>query len=413
MLGGEMRNSPAFKHSLFLSSFLLLAFSKASEVKAELRDWSGSASLSSVGSITDRVLWNLRPEIALQFTRGFSSIKGLNFDLQVRGRADTQSRFETNGRHVDTRVDRLAFELLGSQTSLAVGLQKWSWGEPTSFDGVDVVSAQDLSEPLYSDRELVKLAAPALTFQFLGDNSIFQLIWVVMAQRSPVPESVESLEVVAPRPLRFGKDMEFAIKAGGLTRSGWDINGYWASHLERIPQLVLGMGTSARMLQLYEPRVLTIGLTSTQSFGDAVVRFEFAQHSDRAVPLAGLIQQESATQLVIQTGVDWNVGSLLTLTGEMVAERWGRESSEGFVRASEYGSFGLRKTFNDGEVEVQLNSLLSFQLSETLSSAKVVWKLLDDWQWDASINIARTSIGRPLARRQLKDLVRSEVSYRF
>ncbi|MEY2988021.1 MAG: hypothetical protein RJB13_1542, partial [Pseudomonadota bacterium] len=158
-----MKTCDAIRYKILLSAGILTSFAITHEGFAELRNWSGTASISTIGSPSDRVLWNLRPEIALQYARAFDSLSGLNFDLQVRGRADTQSRFEESGQHFDSRIDNLAIELLGSKTSLAVGLQKLSWGEPTSFDGVDVVNARDLSEPLYSDRELVKLAAPALT----------------------------------------------------------------------------------------------------------------------------------------------------------------------------------------------------------------------------------------------------------
>lgn len=380
---------------------------------ADLRQWSGSASVLSVGSPSDRVLWNLRPEIALQYMRGFKSVRNLNLDLQVRGRADVQSRFEDSDNHFDARIDKLVLEWLGSRASLAVGMQKVSWGEPTSFDGVDVVNARDFSEPLYTDRELVKLASPALSLQFLADSAIFQFIWTFMARRSPVPQSIESVPVKQSGPLIFGKDMEFAVKAGGLTQSGWDINGYWSSHLERLPQFVVTSSASGFVLELYEPRVFTVGLTATQSVGDLVGRFELALHSDRAVPESGLIRSESASQFVLQAGFDWNAASSLTLTGELFGERWSRESSAGFVSASEYAALGLRKSFKKGEIEVQANTIFDVQFRESLSSGRLAWKFKDEWQLNLDLYLAKTSNGRALARRQLKDLIRSELIYRF
>ena len=408
-----MKSSDTRKSKFFLAAFSAIFGSFSVEGVADLRNSSGTASLTTVGSPADRVLWNLRPEVALQYARSFSMLKGLNLDLQVRGRADTQSQFELSGRHYDTRIDRAVIELLGSKSSVAVGFQKVSWGEPTSFDGVDVVNARDLNEPLYSDRELVKLSVPALAFQFLGDNSIFQLVWVFMAQRSPIPEWVEGIPVKEPSPLRLGEDMEVAVKAGGLTRSGWDINGYWAWHLERLPQLILTQSSVGAALELYEPRVLTVGLTTTQAVGETVIRFELAQHSDRAVPDFGMLKSESASQVVSQIGLDWNVGETTTLTGEFLFERWGRESSSGFVGSSELAGLGMRKIFNNGKFETQVNTLFDFRLIESFASGRLVWKFQDQWQFDLAANVARTSKGRPLARRLLKDLIRSELSVRF
>lgn len=399
---------------LFIGTTLVcISFAFPQEGRAELSRFGGKFSLSSAGSPSDRVLWHLRPELALQYAHEFRQFEGLNLDLQVRGRADMQTPIGFSENYFDGKVDKLTLEWLGSRTSFAAGFQKLSWGGPSSFDGVDVVNAIDLSEPQYSDRELVKLAAPAFSFQFLGDNSIFQLVWVVLAQRSPVPESVNSIPVLKPRLLRFADDMEFSLKAGGLTKSGWDLSGYWSSHLERIPQWVVLNLPTGPVLELNEPRVFTFGLTSTQSISDVVLRFEFAHHSGRALPEVGLTEREVASQTVLQVGSDWNISDQSTLVGEFVAERWSRESSSGFESSLEYVALGVRRNSQNGSFETQFNLLFDPALKERLFSGRVAWKLSDVWQFDLDLNLVNTSKGRALARRQLKDLLRSELSFRF
>ena len=73
----------------------------------------------------------------------------------------------------------------------------------------------------------------------------------------------------------------------------------------------------------------------------------------------------------------------------------------------------MRKIFNNGKFETQVNTLFDFRLIESFASGRLVWKFQDQWQFDLAANVARTSKGRPLARRLLKDFIRSELSVRF
>lgn len=396
---------------LFLiTSFVAWCTPLASADQTRVR---GEASLTSVGSPSDRVLWHLRPEVLLQFNRELGQARNVIVDAQVRARADSQSDFLASQRRFDLRFDRLVLEWLGRDASLTAGTQIWSWGHPSSFDGVDVLNPIDLSEPLFSDRNLSKIAVPAVSIQFLGENSIFQLIWVVQAQRSPVPDEVNGIHVKKPQALDLGEEMEFGVKAGGLTKSGWDINGYWSSHLERVPQALLELQSGSPEVVFFEPRVFTLGLTATQSIDEFVLRAEAAYHANRAVPEALVARGESSGQLVVQSGVDWNISSETVVLADLMLERWGRESSEQFESSSEYGSLGIRSLFRSGTLETQFNYLLDSEMKEDLLSGKIVWKFWDVWELSVEVTQAHTSNGRALARRRIRDLIGSKLVVKF
>lgn len=396
--------------------FRLIAFVVALHAPLAFADQTlmgGEVSLSSVGSSSDRVLWHLRPEVLLQVNRAFGKTRSVSVDLQVRGRADTQSDFVLSRGRFDLRFDRLVLEWLGRDTSFTAGIQKWSWGHPSSLDGVDVVNPFDLTEPLFSDRNLAKLAVPSVAMQFLGENSIFQLIWVVQAQRSPVPEAINGIPVREPQKLPLGDEMEFAVKAGGLTKSGWDINGYWSSHLERAPQTLLDVQNAGPEVVFFEPRVFTLGLTATQSVAEFVVRAEAAYHANRAVPEEFVARGESAGQLVVQSGFDWNVSDDSVIVGDVMLERWSRESTEQFKASSEYASLGVRSVFRSSSLETQFIYLMDADMAEDLLSGKIVWAFWDVWELSLEMTQAHTSSGRALARRRIRDLIGSQVSVKF
>lgn len=143
--------------------------------------------------------------------------------------------------------------------------------------------------------------------------------------RSPVGDDIENIPVESPDEHLWIHDLEVAFKAGGLLKSGWDINGYLLSYFERIPQPIFKFpasppaagvpptrgnsnqpvgSVSAVTLRLNEPRVFTLGLTATQSAGDYVYRGELALHTNRALPDVPSTKASLADQAVFHGTTD-------------------------------------------------------------------------------------------------------------
>jgi hypothetical protein len=400
-----------WKRLIFLSACSLFGF--CSHARAELRAWSGNAELSTVGSPEDSVLWNFRPGLGLKWEPSFSLLPHWSLGLEGRIRADSQSEFAASGRQFDARVDRAVLQWIGSEASLSAGWQKFTWGDSAFLDGVDVLNARDLTEPVYTDDELLKIAVPSVSLQYLAGNTVFQAVMIVQPSRSPVPTEAAGVNVNAPEPLRPGDVYEFGLKAGGLLKNGWDINGYLASHLERIPQAVLVQDPLGLSVRLFEPRVFTLGVTATQSAGDVVVRSEMAFHFNRALPQFGLAQEATANQMVGHVTADFTLFSDLILTGELWAEKWSEASSDSFKNTSSLLGARLQKSLWSQRADTSLGFLSSASVNESLLTAGFTWKFLDAWQWNIDAYRVQTSKGHSLARRQLKNLINSTLKFQF
>lgn len=393
-------------------AFLFLSLTPFSAT-ADIHSWSLGAEVASVGSLSDRVLWNLRPGLNLKWDSSLAKSSALNVSFEARVRADTQAEFAASRSRYDGRLDTAIVGWTGSSANVALGWQKFTWGDSAFLDGVDVLNPRDLSEPLYTDDELLKIATPAVSAQYLGANTIFQTVLILKPERSPVPDEIESLRVAKPKRFEFGDQLELGVKAGGLLKSGWDINGYIASHLERVPQIVLLPQPPIPSLRVHEPRVATLGLTATQSSGDWVFRSEVAMHSNRAVPKRGITQDLTADQFVVHLTSDLTVGSDLILTGEIWAEKWTEPSTADFSNANILLGFRIQKPFLAPQFDSNLALLISPRGEESFVTTGLSWKFLESWEWDLDAYFVQLSKGHSLERRNLKDLLRSSLRYQF
>lgn len=403
--------SVCWKQLIFLAACSL--FCVYPDARAEVREWSGSAELFTVGSPESRVLWHFRPGLGLKSERIFVRFPHWSLGLEGRIRADSQTEFAASGRQFDARVDRAVLVWTGSQASFSAGWQKFTWGDSAFLEGVDVLNARDLTEPVYTDDELRKVAVPSVSFQYLAGNTVFQAVMIVEPARSPLPTQAAGVSVSAREHLRPGDVYEFGLKAGGLLKNGLDINGYLASHLERIPQAVLVPNPLGLSVRLFEPRVFTLGLSATQASGDVVVRSEMAFHFNRALPEFGLVQEATANQIVGRVTADLTLFSDLILTGELSAEKWSEASSDSFQNTSTLFGVRVQKPILSQRVDASLGFLSSASLAESLLTAGFAWKFLDAWQWNLDAYRVQTSKGHSLARRQLRNLITSTLKFQF
>ncbi|MEN9530689.1 MAG: hypothetical protein RI932_2562 [Pseudomonadota bacterium] len=405
---------PGSMFARFVALFSLgAAVGMSSAAQADLRNWGGFLEVLSVGSVPDKVLWNLRPTLNVKGEQPILGSKSWSLGVDTRLRVDTQADFLRTQNRYDFRFDKAALQWVGDSASVSFGWQKFTWGDTAFLDGVDVLNARDLSEPLYTDDELLKLAVPALSLQYLASSTVFQLVLIPLPERSPVPESAAGLVIKAPDELAYGEQLEFGLKAGGLLKSGWDINGYLASHLERIPQLrlvFLPQGTQAR---LYEPRVFTLGLTATQSLGDFVFRCEVAAHINRALPEVGLQNESSSDQFVLNLTTDLTLLDDFLISGQVWAEQWSAPSSQQFTNADMLLGTRLQKPFFSGRLEASAGAFGSFSSNESLITSGLNFRVFDSLQFSFDAYFAQTSKGHALERRQFKDLLRSSLKYQF
>lgn len=396
----------------FLFSFSTTVFFQIS-ARADLHAWGGSAEILSIGSISDRVLWNLRPGLNLNWEPSLSASQNFKLAFEGRVRFDTQSKFLSSGTYFDHRIDRALAQWTGDQASFALGWQKFTWGDSAFWDGVDVLNPRDLNESPYTDDELLKIATPSFSAQYLGGNTVFQAVLTFDTVRSTFPDELDALKVNKPLIHRGPESLEFGLKAGGLLKQGWDINGYLSSHIERVPQYVLVPSDAVPSLRLHEPRVFTLGLTATQSVGDFVFRSELALHSNRAVPDMGSTTALTAEQLVFRATGDFAVWSDMMITGEIWSENWTSPSTERFKNTNVLLGLRVRKPLLTSSLESNLSFLSSDDGEEWLASGGVSWKLLGDLLWNVDVYFVQLSKGHALARRNFKDLIRSNINYQF
>jgi hypothetical protein len=375
--------------------------------------WSGAVEVLSVGSVKDRVLWTLRPGVSLQGDSSLAPSSRWSVAGEGRLRYDRQLPFLRSKSSWDARIDRATLRWQGESNSLTAGLQKITWGDFGSFDGVDQLNPRDLSELVYANDELRKLALPALNFQWLTDNRVFQVVMTAQTEGSPLPQEREGLRVARAHSVDSRPPLELGVKAGGLLKSGWDLNGYVLSHVEQTPQFVLTSAPQGEGIEAFEPRVLTLGVTGTQTVGDFVVRSEVAFHSSRALPSfvqnAGVV----ADQAVLNLSSDVTLFDDFLLSSQYHGETWLAPSRSDFKNKNGLVGFGVQKPFWNRNVETSLSVLISPDGTESLFSGKASLKMMDSGQFALEIYDAKTSTGRALGRRGLQDLVVSHFSYLF
>ena len=382
--------------------------------RADLKSWTLKPEVVSVGSVSDRVLWNFRPGLGLKWKDSFWGSDQFSFAAAARFRGDVQANFVSTQRPYEFKIDESYLQWQGNRASAALGWQKYTWGDSAFFDGVDFLNPRDLSEPLYDDDDAIKIPVPSVNFQYLGDNTIFQTVLTLKAERTPVDRDIQGIGIKTPAERGWLSAIEVGGKAGGLLKSGWDLNGYILSHFERVPQFVtvLKPFTEAE-LELSEPRVFTLGLTATQSVGDFVFRGEFAQHSNRAVPDQGAIERKIASQAVFHATVDATAFTNIVTTFEVWREWWSAKSNARFRGDSALLGIRLQKPFWDGRLEPSAGYLASPDRAESWGFVKLDVKTFESSQISIEGHWAKTSTGRVLARRGLKNLIRSSVSYQF
>lgn len=404
---------PASRRFLSLAALAALLINVGAELCAHADSWSGAAEVFTVGSMEDRVLWTLRP--SLMFKGDFSLAKSSRWSIAGEGRVryDQQLQFQRSRSHWDARLDRAVVNWQGETSSVSMGFQKFTWGDFGFLDGVDQVNPRDLSEPVYGDDELRKLALPALSFQSLADNRVFQIVWAARTEGTPLPEESDGLRIERDESFHSQPPFEFAVKAGGLLKSGWDLNGYLLSHLERAPQGVVKTAQQGARLVAYEPRVFTLGLTGTQAVDDFVFRTEFAFHSNRALPAVVQNVEVVADQAVLNLNSDVTLGNDLLLSGQLHAEKWLTSSRSDFKSNNSLVGVGVQKPFWDRKVETNVSLLLSPDGTESLLSGQLTLKVLDAGEFSLAVYEAQTSTGRALRRRGLQDLVVSHFKYLF
>ncbi|NBW83621.1 hypothetical protein EBR21_17890, partial [bacterium] len=354
------------------SGALFLCFGFQLVAKADLKSWSLAPEVLSVGSVSDRKLLNLRPGLGLKWGASVWDSDQFSFDAEARFRGDSKAKFVSTGKQYEFKVDKAYLQWQGNHSSASVGWQKYTWGDSAFFDGVDFLNPRDLSEPLYSDDDEIKIPVPSVNFQYLGNNTVFQTVLTLKSQRTPVDRDFQGIPIKAPTVPRWLSSMEVGGKAGGLLKSGWDLNGYILSHFERVPQFVLVPKSLTNVeLQLNEPRVFTMGLTATQSIDNFVFRGEFAQHSNRAVPDQGAIEKKIASQAVFHATMDATSFKDLLTTFEFWREWWTVKSTEGFRGESALLGFRLQKPVWNGRLEPSAGYLASPDRSETWAFAKL------------------------------------------
>ncbi|MFZ9519527.1 MAG: hypothetical protein ACO3A4_03530 [Silvanigrellaceae bacterium] len=393
---------------------ILLCTSFSSVSRADLKSWSLTPEVETVGSVSDRVLWNLRPGLGFKWKDSLWKSDEFSFDAQARFRSDTQADFVSTQSRYEFKTEAAYLQWQGNRASAALGWQKYTWGDSAFFDGVDFLNPRDLSEPLYADDDSIKIPVPSANFQYLGNNTIFQTVVTFKSERTPVAKDYNGIPIRAPGERVWLSDVEVGGKAGGLLKSGWDLNGYILSHLERVPQFVLVPKSLTDFeLQLHEPRVFTLGLTATQSIGDFVFRGEFAHHANRAVPDQGATERGLASQAVFHGTMDATVSKNTLVTFELWSEWWSEKSSERFRGESTLIGVRLQRPFWDGRLEPSAGYLSAPDGAESWGFAKIDIKIFESSRIGVEGHWAKTSTGRVLARRGLKNLIRSTASWQF
>lgn len=382
--------------------------------RAELKSWSATPEVLTVGTTKDRRLLNLRPGLGLKWQSEVYFFEEISISLEAKLRADTRSKFVSTGKKYELKSDHAVIQWQGNRASVGLGLQKYTWGDSAFFDGVDFLNPRDLTEPLYSDDEQIKIAVPSVNLQYLGDNTVFQTVITLKPSRSPLGGSFNGVAVEKAPARRWFMDSEFGLKAGGLLKNGWDINGYLLSYFERVPQFYLsGSPQTGFVLKVNEPRVFSMGLSATQSAGDFVFRSEFALHSNRALQDQGALLRSRSDQAVFHATLDATLLKDLITTFEVWQEHWFVSKSANFIPDSTLVGLRTQKPFWDGRFEPAAGVLLSPDRKEQWRYVRAQLKPYESLQLSAELHWAKTSTGRVLARRGLKNLIRSTISYQF
>ena len=393
---------------------------------ADLKTWTLTPEITTAGSAHDRVLWNFRPAVNAQWETALFERDDLSFHFDGKLRADTQQKFVSTGQKYEFRVNKAYLQWQGNKAGISLGMQRLTWGDSAFLDGVDMINPRDLTEPLYADDETVKLAVPAVNLQYLGENTIFQIVLTLKAVRSPVRDNLNGTVIVRPKQRKWFNDLELAFKAGGLLKNGWDVNGYLLSHFERLPQPVLSVSgspsgtagsaapqTPSISFRLNEPRVFTLGLTGTQSSGDFVFRAEGAIHFDRALPDISSRVAAQSEQFVVHWTTDYTFAEDVITTFEIWDERWTSRRTSSFYPEATMLGVRIMKPFFERQFEPSAGVLVSADGREAWSFLKLNLKFFESAQASAEAHWAKTSTGRVLARRGLKNLIRSSVSWTF
>lgn len=395
---------------LGVSLFFILELSSLSfSARADLKSWTLTPEIVTVGSVSDRVLWNLRPGLGFSWQSTLLESDSISLHFEGKARVDTQTKFVSTDEKYDYKIDKSYVQIQGSRTSFSLGLQKYTWGDSAFFDGVDVLNPRDLTEPLYTDDNQAKISVPSANLQYLGDNTVFQTVLNLKTLRSPLEDQFENIPVRRPAERAWLHDLEWGCKAGGLLKNGLDINGYLISHIERVPQFYF----SQFELRVNEPRVFSLGLTATQSVGDFVFRSEFALHSNRALPDQGALRSSTADQSVFHATLDLTSFKNLLTTFEFWGEHWFADSTPRFKPNSSLLGVRTQKPFWNGRFEPSAGYLFSSEFSESWAFTKMQLRLYSSLQVSLEAHWAETSTGRVLARRGLKNLIRSAISFQF
>jgi hypothetical protein len=154
-------------------------------------------------------------------------------------------------------------------------------------------------------------------------------------------------------------------------------------------------------------------VTATQSVDVFVFRAEAALHVGRAVPDISLRTVTEGSQLVLHGTSDFTMFEDMVTTFEVWNEGWSAKKSPTFDDKSLLFGFRTMKTFFKGEFEPSAGFMISDDGYESWSFLKVNFKFLESALLSAEAHWAKTSTGRVLARRSLKNLVRSSLSFQF
>lgn len=408
-----------------------------SKARADLATdaWSLTPEVVTVADYSKQKLNHVRPGLLFSLKESLIGSEQWTLSLESKLRTDFQKKFSSTEKDYEFRMDRAFVQRQGQRTSVALGLQKYTWGDSAFFDGVDFLNPRDLTEPLYEDDERTKIAVPSLNLQYLGDNTIFQTVLILKTMRTPLEKQFAGVLLEMPQERPWLRELEWGIKAGGLLKSGWDINGYLLSHYERLPQFFLipdpkasippavvpgvapgstaGVLVPPVILSVNEPRVFSFGLTVTQSGEELVFRSELALHSNRALPEQGALRSFTADQAVLHSTFDLTTFKDLLTTFEIWGEQWMADSSTKFKNQSVLVGFRSQKPLWDGRFEPSMGYLQSPQSDESWAFFKVQCKPFGAAQISVEAHRTQTSTGSILARRGLKNLLRSSVSYQF
>lgn len=198
---------------------------------------------------------------------------GLSLHTNIYFAVDTDREFTENKEWYVIRPDSLFIEFQRNFFRATMGMQQITWGESFGLPIVDVVNPVDLSEPIGSESQDYKISVPLSSVELIGGNFYLQGIYVPLARRSPVPDSVNGIRVVDFAPYKFGRDSEYGGRVGYLFPFGLDLKALYYRHNTRLPRFELDLASpSDPRLVLVETNQNSYGLSISQSLEEFVIR---------------------------------------------------------------------------------------------------------------------------------------------